>query len=73
MNNVTPVFDHPVNRIGSDEAELHFVEYFDWNRMDYIKLEFFRTKIVAFDGQPDLVGRDALVETGYVHVFAAED
>jgi hypothetical protein len=65
-------WDDPVNRIERGESELHFCEYFDWNRMAYRDLLYYRTAIVAFPTQSHLVGREALLERQYGAVFLAD-
>ena len=65
-------WDDPVNRVGREESELHFCEYFDWNRMDYRDNLYYRTTIAAFPTQSHLVGREALLERQYGAVFLVD-
>jgi len=58
----TGYWDSPVNLIRPREAELQFIAYFDWNRLDYIDLRYYRVKIASFDAHPELAGREALIE-----------
>ncbi len=58
----TGYWDDPVNTIKPGQAELLFIAYFDWNEMDYIDLRYYRAKIASFDAEPQLVGREALIE-----------
>ncbi len=62
-------WDDPVKEISSTDAELHFVDFFDWDRMDYIDFRYYRVRIAAFPSRPHLVGRDALLEHQYARVF----
>jgi hypothetical protein len=62
-------WDHPINRVSPGEAELHFLGYFDWNRMDYADLRYYHVVIARFDAHPDLVGREALIERQPASVF----
>jgi hypothetical protein len=55
-------WDHPVNQISKGEAELHFLDFFDWDRMDYLDFHYYRVQIARFNTQPELVGREALIE-----------
>jgi len=55
-------WDHPVNSIKPGEAELHFLEYFDWNRMDYADLRYYHVEIASLNAHPELVGREALID-----------
>jgi hypothetical protein len=58
----TGYWDHPVTRIKPAEADFLFIAYFDWNRMDYADLRYYRARIAQFAAHPELVGRDALIE-----------
>ncbi|HWB98170.1 MAG TPA: hypothetical protein VG672_15755, partial [Bryobacteraceae bacterium] len=55
-------WDNPIREIGPSEAELHFLDYFDWDRMGYADFQYYRTRIAMFPAHPDLIGRDALIE-----------
>jgi hypothetical protein len=68
----TGYWDHPVNRVKPSESELQFIAYFDWNRMDYVDLRYYRVKIIRFDGQSDVVGREALIDRDHATVEMAE-
>jgi hypothetical protein len=65
-------WDDPVRSLTQGEAELHFQQYFDWNQMDYQDFLYYRAAIVAFDAQPHLVGREALIERQYGAVWLAD-
>ena len=58
----TGYWDDPVNLVKSEQAELLFIAYFDWDEMDYIDLQYYRVKIASFDAHSELVGREALIE-----------
>lgn len=62
-------WDDPISQISGSEAELHFIDYFDWNEMDYIDFQYYRVRIAAFPTQPHLVGREALLDHRYARVF----
>lgn len=62
-------WDDPVRELKATEAELHFLDYFDWNEMDYIDFQYYRVRIVQFKPHPHLVGREALLEHQYAKVF----
>lgn len=65
----TGYWDHPVNSIKRGQAELLFIEYFDWNRMDYVDFRYHRVKISGFDAHPELVGREALMDCRNAAVY----
>ena len=58
----TGYWDDPTNRIKPGQAELQFIAYFDWNRMDYADLRYYRVKIIRFEAHPDVIGREALID-----------
>jgi len=62
-------WDDPVNKIKAADAELHFLNHFDWDEMAYIDFQYYRVRIAAFPSQPHLVGRDALIEHQHAKVF----
>lgn len=65
-------WDHPMKCIGPEEAEMHFVDYFDWNRFDFVDFQYYRAIIAKFDGHPELAGREALVERMNARVYLTE-
>jgi hypothetical protein len=64
----TGYWDHPVNRVSPDSAELHFLAYFDWNRPDYVDFRYYLVKIQRFGSETDLAGREALIERQHAEV-----
>jgi hypothetical protein len=64
-------WDHPVNRVKPTEADLLFIAYFDWNRMDYADLRYYRVKITSFNAHSEVVGREALIDREHaaVHII----
>jgi hypothetical protein len=66
-------WDHPVNRIRPGEAEMRFLEYFDWNRLDYLDFRYYRVQIAKFDSRPELVGREALIERQQANVHLTDE
>jgi hypothetical protein len=62
-------WDHPVKEIKAGEAELHFIEYFDWNQMDYQDFKYYRAKIASFPAHPETLGLEVLLERFTYSVF----
>jgi len=54
-------WDDPVREVSGADADLHFLDFFDWDKMNYIDFQYYRVRITAFASQPQLVGREALV------------
>jgi hypothetical protein len=65
-------WDHPVKEITTGEAELHFLEYFDGNRLDYLDFRYYKVQIARFNARPELVGREALIDRQYALVHLVE-
>ena len=67
----TGYWDHPVNSIKPGQPELLLIAYFDWNRLDYADLRYYRARITSFETQPELAGREALIdrEPAAVHLI----
>jgi hypothetical protein len=66
------LWDDPVNRVNPGQVEMSFLDFFDWNLLDYRDYQYYRVSIAAFAEQPHLVGREALIERQYAKVFIAE-
>ena len=65
-------WDHPVKQITTGEAELHFLEYFDGNRLDYLDFRYYKVQIARFNARPELVGQEALIDRQYALVHLVE-
>lgn len=55
-------WDDPVNQLGRDEADLRFVQFFDWDELGARDFEYVLVRIVSWHSHPHLVTRYALVE-----------
>lgn len=66
-------WDDPVDRVPQDNVEMHFMEFFDWNPLDYRDLKYYRVLIAGFHEQPHLVGRQALIERQHVNLFVLDE
>ena len=62
-------WDDPIREVKPSQAELCFLDYFDWNSMSYLDFQYYRVRITAFPSQPHLVGREALVDHQHATVF----
>ncbi len=78
INNPRPegngYWDHPLKSVHSDNIEMHFIEFFDWNQFDYLDFQYYRVEITNCDDHPDVNGREALIERQSARVlFVPED
>ena len=63
-------WDDPVNVINaSDGVELAFIGLFDWDGCNVKDCAYYRVRIIDFKSQPNLIGRDALVETFFANIY----
>ncbi|HTX16212.1 MAG TPA: hypothetical protein VMD77_13020 [Candidatus Baltobacteraceae bacterium] len=69
----TGYWDHPVKQIKPGDAELHFIAYFDWDRMDYADLRYYRAQITKFEVHSGLVGREVLIETSDAKILVSDE
>jgi len=67
--NMTGYWDDPVNQISASHVKMHFIDFFDWNRMAVRDFHYYHVSITRFDEHPHLVGREALIETHYVRAL----
>jgi hypothetical protein len=68
----TPYWDHSVNCLAPNDAELELIRLFDWNELGQRDFEFLETRIAAFGAHPELVGRAALIPFGYAKILFRE-
>jgi hypothetical protein len=66
-------WDDPVKEVSVGKVDMHFLTFFDWNQLDYRDFQYYRVQIAAFDEQPHLVGREALIERHSVRVMLADE
>lgn len=72
VNRSTPstgYWDAPVKSILSTDVTFVFICFFDWDDYSQRDLRYYRARITKCDSFPDLVGRDALIETCYADVY----
>lgn len=68
----TAYWDAPVTRI-VPEADLRYVEHFDFDQVGYRDFHYYRVRILAFPGHPQLLDHDALIEVQDARVFHLDD
>jgi hypothetical protein len=65
-------WDNPVKNVKQDDAEMLFLEYFDWNCMDYLDFRYYRVKIAKFDTHREVENLEALIERGHATVHLVD-
>lgn len=62
-------WDDPVDRVNAADLHLVFMCYFDWDEYSSMDCRYYRVRILDSKSYPDLIGRDALVESFMANVF----
>lgn len=63
-------WDHPQQEFTQD-AVFHFMQYFDWDHTDFKDNRYVRVVVAEWPSKPELVGKQALVESQYVRFTVA--
>ena len=66
-------WDEPVTKLGLKGLSLLFIDYFDWEQLGVLDLQYYRVRIVQSDEQPHVAGRVALVDVHYAQVAFEND
>jgi hypothetical protein len=61
---------HSVDRVGPNDVDLRFVDFFDWDPSGHIDFRYYLVTIEGSARYPNLVGHRALLEVSYAKVFA---
>jgi hypothetical protein len=69
----TGYWDYHLNVIKPADAELRFIDYFDFDILGFRDLQYCRVRIVTSEKYPDIVGRDALIGSNHVNILLLED
>ena len=62
-------WDHIVDRIKRDDVTLVFVDYFDWNVLDYVDFQYYRVLVKSSIEHPEIAGHQALIDVHYARVM----
>lgn len=65
-------WDHPVRMLRATDVDLALIGFFDWDEYNIKDCAYYRVRISDCISQPDLIGRDALIETHLADVFLRE-
>jgi hypothetical protein len=66
-------WDHAVDRVGPNDVDLRFIDFFDWDQMGHIDFRFYLVDIEGSTKYPTLVGHRALLEVAYAKVLAESE
>jgi hypothetical protein len=58
-------WDHPIREV-INEARLLFINFFDWDQLDYRDNRYVRVQIDSWESHPDTAGKHALIESHHV-------
>jgi hypothetical protein len=62
-------WDHPLKQICPTDAELHFINFFDFDVLGFRNYQYFEVSIYASAKYPDVVGRDVLIDCTYAKIY----
>lgn len=62
-------WDYPVSIIKSSEADMRFIDFFDFNLLEFREFQYCRVRIFSSNVYPDLVGHDALLFCNHVKIM----
>ena len=65
-------WDEPINRLTGNGSKLLLVDYFDWDEFGYLNYSYYKVKLISCSQHPQLVGRQALIETYLASVVYEE-
>ena len=68
--------EHPGNQQWTEielfnlsSVELQFIEYFQWNRYDYLSMNEIRCRVNEYTSRPELVGSQVIVPSVYLRFY----
>jgi hypothetical protein len=65
-------WDHPITQLETDDTEIAFQEYFDWDQFGLIDFRYYLGTIISSSKYPDIIGHQVLIETIYAKVMYEE-
>lgn len=65
-------WDHPITQLETDDAEIAFQEYFDWDQFGLIDFRYYFGTIISSTKYPEIIGHQVLIETIYAKVMYEE-
>lgn len=65
-------WDDPIKVINASDVDLALIGFFDWDGYNVKDCAYYRVRIIDCKSHPNLIGRDALIETRCADVFLIE-
>jgi hypothetical protein len=72
VNTTSGYWDYPVKCVKPADADMRFVDFFDFDVRGMRDFEYYHVRIIASPEYPDLIGRDALIRPRNVRVLHDE-
>lgn len=66
-------WDYPIKVLNVSDVDLALIGFFDWDEYSQKDCHYYRVRIIDCKSQPNLIGRDALIETFNANVFFVQD
>jgi hypothetical protein len=64
----TGYWDYPFKIVKPSDAVLQFIDHFDFDCLGFRDFQYCRARIAASDHHPELIGRDALLDSNNVRI-----
>jgi len=65
-------WDHHGSKTRAEDADLRFIDFFDFGQAGYVDLKYFLVSIESSVRHPTLAGHRALIEVQHAEVFLDE-
>lgn len=62
-------WDYPINLVKSNEFEMRFIDFFDFDLLGFRDFQYCRVRIIQSNLNPDLIGHDALLCCNDIRIF----
>jgi hypothetical protein len=63
-------WDHPVDRLGPEDLDLRFIDFFDFDASGHIDFHYYRVRIERSTRHAALAGHEALIDVQYARILA---
>lgn len=68
----TGYWDFPINIVKPEDVDLRFIDFFDFDLLGFRDFRFCSVRIIGSAIYPDIIGRDALLDSNNVKIFFDE-
>lgn len=62
-------WDYPITQIKSGDADMRFIDYFDFDLFGFRDFQYCRVRIINSTVYPELIGHDALIVCSHIRIY----